>query len=159
MKQSSIHHSNESKELIRQLFDIRNKFGPDHCLVKLDLLKKLCDADITPKDDFVTYYDVLLFLMAFPDNKVVYAAAVSGLQKLDGFIRSNEHTQAKLFNTGVTGSVACAEFSFEMVRWLRARYGQDVYIDSMMADEGKITSALSVAMREVESEVLQDGNA
>src|ERR1017187_4295157 len=46
-----------------------------------------------------------------------------------------------------------------MVRWLRARYGQDVYIDSMMGDEDKITSALSVAMREVESEILQDGNA
>lgn len=63
---------NKSFSLIHKLFSIRNQFGKKYAAQKISLLTALTSEKITAKKTLQTYYDCLLFLVAFPDNKAVY---------------------------------------------------------------------------------------
>jgi len=105
------------------------------------------------------YYDALLFIIAYPDNKAIYNIANESLLQLQSHIGSREKLRASLYNTGVTRSAVCAAFSFEMAKWLRATHPGDITLSSFEASDGQIQSILSVVMSKVESEILQDANA
>jgi len=104
------------------------------------------------------YYDTLLFLIAYPDNKSVYNLASQSLHQLDAYILSHEKARAGLYNSGITNTPICAAFSFEIVKWLRQRYPKNTRIYSIEASDSHIKYILSVVMPKVESEILMDAN-
>jgi hypothetical protein len=106
-----------------------------------------------------SWYNILLFLLAYPDNPSVYRASSQALQHLQLYIRSHEHLKDRLFNSGVTNTNLCAAFGFEIVKWLRKNHPNDVWLSSFEADSEQIQSILSVVMPKVESEILQDANS
>ena len=114
--------------------------------------------ELRGKQGLQLYYDALLFLIAYPDNKEVYAIANESLRQLQSSIGSKENTRASLYNTGVTGSAVCAAFSFEMVKWLRKTRPHDITLRSFETSDAQIQAILSVVMPKVESEILQDAN-
>jgi len=145
--------------LISQLFSIRNEYGKNVSQQKLKLLKAISNEKLNTKRDLHTCHDILLFLLAYPDNREVYNQASQVLQQLELYIQAHESIKARLFNSGITHTSLCAAFGFEIVKWLKRTYSKDVSLSSFEAEDGQIRSVLSVVMRKVESEVLQDGNA
>lgn len=125
----------------------------------MQLLHAINDQSIPGKKVLQTYYDALLFIIAYPDNKTIYALANHSLQQLSLYIQSSEKIKISLFNTGITNSSNCAAFSFEMVKWLRKTHPDEIKLSSFEAGDGQIQSLLSVVMPKVESEILQDANA
>lgn len=130
------------------------------------MLEALDSADIRSlpagkagKKAVETYYNILLFLIAYPDNQTIYQIASGALQKLQVYIASHENLKRSLFNTGITNTNLCAAFSFEMVKWLKKNHPKDTWLSSFEANDGQIKSILSVVLPKVESEILQDGNA
>jgi hypothetical protein len=146
----------KSGSLISQLFSIRNRYGRKFSSQKLNLLNALGREKIKSKKALQSYYDNLLFLIAYPDNRSIYQLASQSLQQLQLYIQSHENIKAGLYNSGITNTRLCAAFSFDIVKWLRSRHPKDIRFHSFEADDGQIQSTLSVVMPRVESEILLD---
>ncbi len=151
--------ANKQDLFIKELFQLRNQFGSAISVQKKTLLEKINVEQFKSKQMIELLYDTLLFLLAYPDNKTIYTLAEEKLTMLENYVQANETIQTKLYNTGVTGSVICSQFSFEIVKWLRKRFNSDVYLDSIAAPDSQITYIISAVMPQVESEILQDENS
>src|SRR5688572_23621300 len=147
---------NKSGSMISQLFSIRNRYGGKFSSQKLNLLNALGKEKITSKKALQSYYDSLLFLLAYPDNRSVYQSAGQSLQELQWYIQSHQNLRAGLYNSGITNTRLCAAFSFEIVKWLRSRHPNNIQFHSFEADDGQIQSILAVVMPRIESEILLD---
>ena len=145
--------------LVSQLFSIRNSYGKKFSSKKLYLLKAISNEKLTSKKDVQVFHSLLLFLIAYPDNQVVYTQSSIVLQQLHLYIQSHTKLRDGLYNSGVTNTHLCAAYSFEMVKWMRATYKKNIRIQSFEASEAQIQAILSVVMPKVESEIMQDGNA
>ena len=144
---------------IIKLFSIRNQYGKEIALEKLQLLSNINIKNIKSKKAAQTFYSALLFLQAYPDNKALYKQAGALLQLLKESIDNNDDLRYKLYNSGITGTTICAAFSFEMTKWLRKTKGSSVKFNSFESSDAQIQSILSVVMPKTESEILQDANA
>jgi hypothetical protein len=106
-----------------------------------------------------SWYDILLFLLAYPDNPSVYQGVKSSITTAPIVRPISRTSKRQLFNSGVTNTNLCAAFGFEIVKWLRKNHPNDIWLSSFEADSGQIQSILSVVMPKVESEILQDANS
>ncbi|MEP6596107.1 MAG: hypothetical protein ABJA71_09165, partial [Ginsengibacter sp.] len=150
---------NNSGSLAAQLFSIRNQYGKKFSTQKLNLLNALVKTPVKSKKVLQSYHDTLLFLIAYPDSRTVYLLAERSLQQLHSYIQSHLAINKSLYNSGITHTLVCAAFSFEIVKWLRSKRPKDIRIYSFEANDLQIRSILSVVMPKVESEILQDANA
>ncbi len=150
---------NRSGALISQLFSIRNHYGKETLLKKLRLLKAISNEKLISNKDVQIFHTILLFLIAHPDNRSVCSNACLSLQRLHQYIQSNKKLKDSLYNSGITNTQLCAAFSFDIVKWLRIKYKNNIRLSSFEAGEAQIQSILSVVMPKVESEIMQDGNA
>ncbi len=147
------------KKSIEQLQTNRNKYGKEYADLKLSLLKGLDFELLKNSRDLRSLHSTLLFMLAYPDNKIVYKKVSACLKKLQLLIGSDEKIKTTLYNSGITETNLCASFSLELVKWMRKYYPDDIRLSEMEANDGQISSILSVVMPKVESEILQDGNA
>src|SRR5574339_697698 len=111
---------------ISQLFSIRNRYDKKHSTQKLNLLAAISKKKINSKKELQLYYDVLLFLIAYPDSRAVYELASQALQQLELYIQQNENITDILYNSGITKTQVCAAFSFDIVKWLRKKHPNDI---------------------------------
>jgi hypothetical protein len=146
-------------KLVSQLFSIHHSYGTEFSSQKLYLLKAIGKQKPTGKKDVSTYHSILLFLIAYPDNKAIYTQSSISLRELHAHIHSHKRLRDSLYNSGITNTQLCAAYSFEIVKWLRTNWKKNVRIQSFEAGEAKIQAILSVVMPKVESEIFQDGNA
>ena len=156
---------NKSESLISQLFSIRNRYGIEFSSQKLNLLNELgglfgegLAIGRVPKKAMRSYYDALLFLIAYPDNKSIYQLASQSLQQVSSFIASNETLKTGLYNSGFTHTSLCAAFSFEIVKWVRKEHPENIRLIRFEADDGHIKYIVASVLPKVESEILQDAN-
>ncbi|MDB5282028.1 MAG: hypothetical protein JWO06_1103 [Bacteroidota bacterium] len=147
------------QQLVSQLFTIRNQYGTGLADQKLNLLQKLRCEELKSYESINTCNNTLLFLMAYPDNKVVFDLAETRLNQLAAYLKGDENIRYRVFNSGITGTQVCAEYSFEMVKWLKAKYRENVYIESISEPTWQMKSILSVVLPLVESEIMQDENS
>ena len=157
---------NKSESLISQLFSIRNSYGKEISSKRLNLLNEINNLlEQNPagkrlsKKAIQSYYDILLFLIAYPENKSLYEVTSQSLQQLSSFIASNENLKRGLYNSGITNTSLCAAFSFEIVKWLRKKHPESISLRSLEADDGHIKYMVASVLPKVESEILQDANA
>lgn len=149
---------NTGKQLSR-LFLLRNQFDKKALAEKIHLLDSLKEKKPRSKKALLAYYDVLLFLMAYPENKTIYTLAIRSLHELEKHIDNKEPVQYSLYNSGVTQSSLCAAFSFEIVKWLRLKHRADIRLVSFEAVDEQIRSILTVVMQKVETEKMQETKA
>ncbi len=145
--------------LVSKLSSIRNRYGFDFSTQKMKLLKALDHTPPRSKKAIQAWYDNLLFLLAYPDNRLVYQQASGSLQQLQQYIQSHEQVQYGLYNSGITHTRLCAAFGFEIVKWMRAKHPANIRLSSFDAADENIQSIISVVMPKIESEIMQDGNA
>ena len=144
----------DSRNQVQRLFEVRNQYGSDFRKQKENLLQSIVPHQIKGAKTLTEFYDVLLFLLAYPDDKAIYELAANALRRLETYINDNVKVQERLYNSGVTGGNICAAFGFEIAKWLRKRYGKNLLLESIEADEAQITYVLSVVMTQVESEIM-----
>ena len=148
-------------QLITHLHLIRNKYEAYNTSKKIRLLHSISKQPLkqTGKKALETYHDTLVFLLAYPDNKLIHTTACQSLQQLHTAIRESKRLKTILYNTGIAGSSISAAFSFELVKWLREKEPAAIKINSFDTEDGHIQYILSAVMPKVESEILQDANA
>ncbi len=150
---------NKLNALIAQLNAIRNRYGKQWASEKMHLLHAISSQPVKGKKNLQSWYDALLFIIAYPDNKIIYKLAGQCLQQFEEHIPANENLKLSLHNTGITGSSVCAAFSFEMVKWLRQTRATQIKLSSFEMPERQIQSILCAVMPKTASEILQDANA
>src|SRR5262250_926396 len=117
---------NKPEQLLSQLFPIRNFYGEKYSTEKMRLLTEISSESLKTKRALQSWYDILLFLLAYPDNPSVYELASRCLQQLESYVQSHENIQRRLFNSGIANTRLCAAFGFEIVKWLTTRFPQNV---------------------------------
>ncbi|XVJ67838.1 MAG: hypothetical protein HEQ40_17265 [Lacibacter sp.] len=147
---------NQSAATVQQLFSLRRSFGQQENVAKLQLLNDIDVQSLKSKTALQFYHDTLLFLIAYADNKQVYKLAQQKLEELQLYIQSNETIQYRFYNSGITGTRLCAAFGFEITKWLRKQYPENIRIDSFEAHEAQLQSIVCAMMTKLESEILQD---
>lgn len=145
--------------LVTKLSSIRNQYGKEPAIEKLQLLRGIDIKNIKSKKAAQSLYTALLFLQAYPDDKIIYKTAEELLMQLHLQVEQNETLQYNLYNSGLTGTTICAAFSFEMVKWLKKVRSAEIKFNSFEADDDQIQAFISVIMSKAESEIFQDGNA
>jgi hypothetical protein len=150
---------NNAQLQVTQLLSIRNRFGNQTTAEKVRLLTVINIEKVNSKKALQELYSVLLFIIAYPDNKTIRKLASQLLAKLQAHIQANENLQYYLYNSGITGTTVCAAFSFELVKWLRKNRRNEIRLRSFEAVDEQIQAVLSVVMSKAESEILQDANA
>ena len=144
---------------INKLFSIRNQYGKETVLEKLQLLDSINIKNIKAKKTAQALYGTLLFLQAYPDNKTVYKKSGELLFSLNTHVDDREDLQYSLYNSGITGTTICAAFGFELVKWLKRTRPAEIKFNSFESNDAHIQSFISVIMNKAESEIFQDCNA
>lgn len=130
--------------IIRQLYDIRNKYGESVKNEKLQLIAQLSIRPRFAKTLLKRYSDVLLFIQAYPDDAAMEQLAAQELRRVAGMLPDDQREARGMFSFGLT-------------KWLRAAYGSLVQPDLMVADPKKCIAVLTCIMGEVATEILQEG--
>lgn len=150
---------NRSDALITRLFSIRNRYGKQFALEKIQLLQAINIKTVKNKKAAKECYAGLEFLIAYPDNKTIYKLSNHLLQQLQDYLKTNENLSYSLYNSGITNTAFCAAFSFELVKWLRETRPKEIKLRSIDADDAQVRFVLQVVMPKIESEIFQDANA
>lgn len=146
----------KSELLIKTLFSIRNKYEKKFTDQKVDCLQSIIINKLRSKNAVLLYNDVLLFLIAFPDNKNIYRLAQEKINELEKHIKGNGSLQYSLYNSGIRNSSLCAAFSFEIVKWLSSNFTANIRLNSFEAPDEQIRSILTAVMPKIETEKMQE---
>src|SRR5215831_9636509 len=104
--------------------------------MRLPSLSKISDAE-----SLIQFHERLLFLRAYPPNAQVLKQAETILRafgKRVSQLRESDVDLAPLDEvevSGIAGTMVTSNFSYEIVRWLVAKYSQRVSIDWDWFDE------------------------
>jgi hypothetical protein len=122
------------RRLLAELEELKRRFGfaPNQLLQTLRGLQR-CEID--EPEELVRFHEALLFLRAYPVSARV-------LKKIDAILKTFAHRISKLRDanadlsplddpevSGIAGTTVTSNFSYELVRWLVAKYPAQVSID------------------------------
>ncbi len=82
---------NTSDALITRLFFIRNRYGKQFALEKIRLLQTINIKTLRSKKTVQECYTALEFLIAYPDNKIIYKRSNQLIQQLQEYLKTNEN--------------------------------------------------------------------
>jgi len=122
--------------IARRLFDIRNQYSASATDEKLSLLRRLRARTFRTARDLKQLHSALCFIRAFPDSPAHYRFARSELREIEQRVDALTQTeQAKLVDTGITGTPLHYRFSYAVATWLGRRAHGAVSIDWEDADD------------------------
>ena len=115
---------------IRQLFQIRNRYGAALAAQKLCLLQQLAGGKFKSAAELRRWHSALCFLHAFPDSLQHYRLARTELANMEYRVAQLPRAERlKLRDTGIAGTSVHCQFSFEVASWLQRRVPAIVSID------------------------------
>lgn len=122
--------------IVRRLFDIRNQYSASASDEKLSFLTRLRAKTFRTARDLKQLHSALCFIRAFPDSPDHYRLARSELRNMEQRVDALAQTeQAKLVDTGITGTPLHYGFSYAVATWLGRRAPEAVSIDWEHADD------------------------
>ncbi|MFI5134936.1 MAG: hypothetical protein ACHQD9_03685 [Chitinophagales bacterium] len=138
-------------QLIQQrksLAHLRKKmldFGTENIKAKEEFFRGVSSLPLTDASTIVQYQDLLLFISAYAEGKVIYNLAQEELKRIavaakEIFLRSNERAKARLINSGVANTQLNVSFSYDLVKWLEEKFPDNISIFSCDADKETIQS-------------------
>jgi mRNA-degrading endonuclease HigB of HigAB toxin-antitoxin module len=147
----------ESNILLGRLYEIRTRFRKEETAEKKSILLLLSQKDHFNRNQIKRYFDLLLFIKAYPDDKVIFSFAANELRRVSFILFSDKKLAESLRDSGISNTNVSGIFSFELIKWLRFQFNQNVKTISIGADERKSISILTCLLGEVPTEILQEG--
>ncbi len=135
--------------LLDRLEAAKRLFGAKEQLELPALLGSLGRRRFPDARSLIRLHEALLFFRAYPPNRTVlriadqmldsFAARVDRLRRSDGDLTPFEEPDV----SGIAGTAFSAIFSYDIARWLAARYPREVDIDWNASDAALLTPLLS----------------
>src|SRR5690348_3547487 len=119
-----------SRDWIRQLQTVAMQTGGHFTSLKEKLLRQLmCVRSMNPAD-LLKYYDLLLAMMAYPENRSLLDLTRSALENLQSeveriFKEPDHRSQYRLTGSGIKGSLILGSFSYHIAAWLAKNFPED----------------------------------
>ncbi|NOT50438.1 MAG: hypothetical protein HOP10_04080 [Chitinophagaceae bacterium] len=151
-----------SRHWIRQLQAVVMQAGGHFAIIKEKLLRQLMSANNMNPADLVKYHDLLLAMMAYPENKTLLALSRSAMESVKRevtsiFDESDHRTQYILTGTGIKGSLIIGSFSYPVTAWLAQHFPEDIEIESSKADAESIRLFFRQILPRTEYETISAG--
>jgi len=117
-------------ELLRQLGSVRTRYFGTATATKLALLATFEQTTLRRAAQLASLHGHLLFLRAFPDDRVVLEAASRGLAQFCARVHHlAPRERTRLEDSAIAGSVSRHTFEAPIARWLSERFPADADID------------------------------
>ncbi len=117
---------------VKKLREVINRFDPDSNRLKVSLINEIAQNKILFTSVLTTYYETLLFIMAFPPDKKTLDLAESEVLRITGLLKKQPgKVKAQFVNSGIPFSVHSGSFSHDCIRWLLSHPDGHVSINSI----------------------------
>lgn len=144
------------RELIDQLERARNQFGRDARNTKFELLEEAAGRELRDARSLLRYHEVLLFIIAHPDDARASRLAASELERLAEAIPSLLKTKRGwkiLTDSGLPGTEVGSPYSLTLIEWILGRCPGEIALDW----EGLESRALSDRLGDLVLPAARDG--
>lgn len=130
--------------LVRQLGRLRGPQEPRARAWRRRLLRRAAGRWPARPGVLLAYHDLLLFLVAYPDERAVLRQAEAELRRIARTVARRPPAEvARLDGTGLPGTLTACAFSRDLARWLTRRFPRDVELDWEQARGEPATRALA----------------
>jgi hypothetical protein len=138
---------------IEQLKYLSTRFGAPFTGQKEKLLAQLTQMKAVDVKVINAYHEVLLFLKAYPENRILLRFTEQELKKLDESVNLlSEPKKEKLVRSGISHSETRANFSFTLCKWLVKTYPGKIKLFSLEGDSEWATELLKLVLPKTDSE-------
>ena len=150
-------------ELLTQLRQLSNQFSTEAEQQKNYLLQQLAGINFTTPKELITYHEILLFMVAYPQSSTLHKTTRAELKRvaqISAAIQNGNNTAKaeQLVRTGIAGTDTRANFSLTLCRHLLQLYGDAVQLYSCEGDEAWSKEILRCTLPIAESEQLNDSS-
>ncbi len=126
-------------------------------------LKYVCLLEIAgmplPKSSFlITYFEALLYLLAYPSSPVEHALVEKEIRRIKSFLRREQNNLSKLLqNTGLPYGTILTHFSHDTSRWLLSHADLKTEIDSFAETKINLSELLFMTLPTTEKHIAESG--
>jgi hypothetical protein len=137
-----------------ELARVSVNFGADTSVLKINLLQKCSDFRFNKISEIKRYHDILLFMMAYAENKSVYSLAKTEMTRLcEGVKTLSALKKESLTNSGIAFMATQGTFSLVLMKWLITEFTNDVTIHSFDETGAHPSELLKYSLNEMEFEL------
>jgi len=145
----------DAAALVEDLYAAARRFGETWRARKRALLERCAGMPFDDRKALVRYHDCLLFLLAYPEDRALFAAAKRELARVARIARrvSLSRTRAGescLFESGIAWSQTSRAFSYPVARWLALEHAAFAELDAGDADSELFRQTLALALPPIE---------
>lgn len=120
---------------VQQLKMLCYNYGTEAAVQKNILLTEFSNCVLRTPTVIKDYHDVLLYLKAYPDNRLLLKKASLELLRVTDAIKKimesrNYAAQRTLSGTGMAGTLIIAQFSFDITQWLIQNFEKSISFES-----------------------------
>lgn len=108
--------------------------------------------------DILKLHDTLLFFQAFPPKGISPETLRACFIQTEDLISHKPSLQKKLSESGLPFTSSTGIFSFDLVQWMNQEFGQEIKIESILAEEEKIIEILRIIAGPLHTEILLEGH-
>ncbi len=120
-----------------------------------ELLSQLLTIPFNHKKITILLHEALLFSIAYPSNIKVYNLANEVMNKLvETVTQQAEKDTSAYYNSGITGSVVCAQFGLLLNRYLLDKNLSRIALSAIDGDNSDLVSRLTFTLDPVEQELM-----
>lgn len=128
-----------------------NRFDPVSIETKLQCLHHLSGMSLQANQDLKTYFEILLFSIAYPSDAKQLLLAEKELHRLTQFLKPSSHSKITIFeNTGMPFTDIVTRFSHSAVKWLLGHRHCSVTLDSFEEPKVPLREVLSLTLNSLE---------
>lgn len=143
-------------ESVRQLAGLARRFGAEAAREKRGLLARLTACPRVPAARLVELQETLFFLLAYPDDRYVLAAAQALVPRLRAWAEAVP-PRRRAQDSGLPGSAVLDTFGFPLLERLRRNFPGELEVDwDELADTGALQAAVTGVLLGAEVPGLDD---
>jgi hypothetical protein len=118
------------------------------------ILKDIANTSF-PKTSIISqYFEILLYLLAYPTSKAEFSLVKKEIQRLARHINANkDEFNDWLQNTGLPTGTVTTQFSHDSVRWLLSHSDYKVAIDSFDEHNLQLSNAFNMTLPSIEKHI------
>lgn len=144
------------------LRSICHKYGEPFSKQKTELLLQSLNGRFNHAASLIAFYDALLFIRAYPENKEEYRLAGEAIAKIEWQLteekaKGNSFPE-KLNGSGLPGTTQLFSLSLDLLEALVRLFPGQIKIDSTNADNETVTAVLKLLLPQSIHEFLEEKN-
>ncbi len=136
---------------VNALQNCLNSFDPKSNATRYTCLNNLSSLPFTIGQDFIHYFEALLFVLAYPADEAQRTLAEREMQRISSFLKSSVKDQhPALISSGLPFTQTKTRFSHDMVRWLLVHPHCKTTLDDFVNPSHTLNDVLRLTLPSIE---------